>query len=92
MSNCDVHLGRGTALLGFAEQAIAIDLACFPQVPEGEGVKDWDVHHGRGAAPVGAPALQRFGGGIRAKGDALAATRLLSHVAPSDAPDEVRIQ
>lgn len=51
-------------------------------------MKDWDVHH-RGAAPVGAPALQRFGGSIRAKGDASAAARLLSHVAPSDSPDEV---
>lgn len=63
---------------------------CALQVPEGAGVKDWDVHH-RAAAPMGAPALQRFGGsGIRAKGDAAAA--LLSHFGPSaEAPDEVRV-
>jgi hypothetical protein len=57
------------------------------QVPEGAGVENWEVHH-RGAVPLGAPALQHFGGGIRAQGDPTAAARLLSHV--GSAPEEVR--
>lgn len=51
-------------------------------------MENWEVHH-RGAVPLGAPALQHFGGGgIRAQGDPAAAARLLSHV--GSAPEEVR--
>ncbi len=38
-----------------------------PKVPEGAGVKDWELLHG--ANPVGAPALRRFGAGIHAQAD-----------------------
>ena len=50
-------------------------------------MENWEVHH-RGAVPLGAPALQHFGGGIRAQGDPAAAARLLTHV--GSAPEEVR--